>query len=173
MIPQQKYKLTIACTMCTCVDAISNDPNFCLKHPGVPDGSDGSDGTSYALTENYTLHVAQATGRVAHLPPLLFGDVYAPSERHVCYTLRSGCSYAEAVYTTHGKDYDLSGRHFFGNAAGAPGNHSYYLSFNDFQNLCIQFVFSSMYLCIYIATYLHTVYLDWQHAVIESNSRCT
>ena len=29
-----------------------------------------------------------------------------------------------------------------------------------------------MYLCIYIATYLHTVYLDWQHAVIVSNSRC-
>jgi len=30
---------------------------------------------------------------------------------------------------------------FFGNAAGAPGNHSY----------CIQFVFSSMYLCIYVS----------------------
>jgi len=28
-----------------------------------------------------------------------------------------------------------------------------------------------MYLCIDIATYLHTVYLDWQHAVIASNSR--
>jgi len=27
------------------------------------------------------------------------------------------------------------------------------------------------HLCIY-ATYLHTVYLDWQHAVIVSNSRC-
>jgi len=142
---------------------ISNNPTFRQKHPGVPDGSDGSDGTLYPLTENYTLHVAQATGRVAHVPPVLFGDVYAPSERHVCYTLRSGCSYAEALYTTPG---------FFGNAAGVPGNHSYYLSFNDFQNLCIQFVFSSMYLCIYIATYLHTVYLDWQHAVIVSNSRC-
>jgi len=58
----------------------------------------------------------------------------------------------------------FSGRHIFGNAAGAPGHHSYYLSFNAFQNLCIQFVFSSIYLCIYIATYLHTVYLDWQHA---------
>jgi len=102
MIPQQKYKLTIACTMCTCVDAIRNNPNFRLKYPGVPDGSDGSDGTSYALTENYTLHVAQATGRVAYVPPLLCGDVYASSERHVCYTLRRGCSYAEAVYTTPG-----------------------------------------------------------------------
>jgi len=29
-----------------------------------------------------------------------------------------------------------------------------------------------MYLCIYIATYLHTVYLDWPHVVIEKNSRC-
>jgi len=61
----------------------------------------------------------------------------------------------------------------FGNAAGAPGNHSYYSSFNDFQNLCIQFVFSSMYLCINIATYPHTVYLDCQHARIVSNLRCS
>jgi hypothetical protein len=44
---------------------ISNNRSFRLKHPGVPDGSDGSDGTSYPLTENYRLPVAQATGRVA------------------------------------------------------------------------------------------------------------
>jgi hypothetical protein len=44
---------------------ISNNPGFRLKHPGVPDGSDGSDGTSYPPTENYTLPVAQAMGRVA------------------------------------------------------------------------------------------------------------
>jgi hypothetical protein len=31
----------------------------------------------------------------------------------------------------------------------------------------------SMYLSIDIATHLHTVYLDWLKAVIESNSRCT
>jgi len=48
------------------------------------------------------LPVAQLTGRVANLPPLLCGDIYAPSEGHVCYTLRRGCSYAEAVYTTPG-----------------------------------------------------------------------
>jgi len=52
----------------------------------------------------------------------------------------------------------FSSRRFFGNAAGAPGNHRYNLSFNDFQNLCIQFVFSSLYQCIYIATYLHLRY---------------
>ena len=44
---------------------ISKNPSFRLKHPGVPDGSDGSDGTSYPLTENYTLPVAQAPGHVA------------------------------------------------------------------------------------------------------------
>jgi len=28
------------------------------------------------------------------------------------------------------------------------------------------------HLCIYIATHLHTVYLDWLQAVLEGNSRC-
>jgi len=37
---------------------------------------------------------------------------------------------------------------------------------------CIQFLFSSMYLCIYTATHLLTVYLDWLQAVHESNSKC-
>jgi len=47
---------------------ISNNSSFGLKHPGVPDGSDGSDGTSYPLTENQTRPVAQAPGGVAYLP---------------------------------------------------------------------------------------------------------
>jgi len=38
---------------------------------------------------------------------------------------------------------------FFWNAAGAPGNHCYYLSFHNFLNSGIQFVFSSMYLYSY------------------------
>jgi hypothetical protein len=29
------------------------------------------------------------------------------------------------------------------------------------------------HLCIYIATHLHMVYLDWQQAVIDSEFRCT
>jgi len=53
----------------------------------------------------------------------------------------------------------------FRNAAVVPENHSYFLSFKDFLNSCIQFVFSSMYLCIYI----HTVSLDWLLAVVETN----
>jgi len=40
---------------------------------------------------------------------------------------------------------------FFGNAVGVPGNHSYYLSFNDFQNSYIHFVFWSLYLCVYVS----------------------
>jgi len=50
---------------------ISNNSSFRQKHPGVPDVSDGSDRTSYLLTEKYTLPVAQATGQVAYVLPLL------------------------------------------------------------------------------------------------------
>jgi len=49
-------------------NSISNNRSFRLKHPGVRDSSDGSGGTLYPLTENQTLHVAQATGCVAYLP---------------------------------------------------------------------------------------------------------
>ena len=44
---------------------ISNNSNFRQKHPGVPDGADGSDGTLYPLAENYMLPVAQVTGRIS------------------------------------------------------------------------------------------------------------
>jgi len=86
--------------------------------------------------------------------------------------------YFVVTFTHHQKDTCVT---LFAGAAVMPKPftqrlamliHGYSLSFNNFQNLCIQFLFSSMYLCIYIATYLHTVYLDWQHAVIVSNSRC-
>ena len=53
---------------CLFIAIISNNFSFRLKHPGVPDGSDGSDGTLYPLTENQMRPVAQATGRVAYLP---------------------------------------------------------------------------------------------------------
>jgi len=79
---------------------------------------------------------------------LLFGDVYAHQNdtcvSHFADTLKP-LTQRLAMFLP------FSGRRFFGNAAGAPGNYSYYLSFDDFQNLCIQFVFSSIYLC-----YLYT-----------------
>jgi len=131
--------------------SISNDPSFRQKLPGVPDGSDGSDGTSYPLTENYTLPVAQVTRCIADIPPLLFGDVYAQLN-DTCVTRFTVAAVMLKPFTQRLAMFmPFSGRCFFGNAAGALGNRSYYLSFNDFQNLCIQFVFSSMYLC-----YLYT-----------------
>jgi len=35
------------------------------------------------------------------------------------------------------------------------------------------FIYVSMYLCIYIVTHLHMIYLDCLQVVLESNSRCT
>ena len=63
--------------------------SFLLKHPGVPDGSDGSDGTSYPLTENYMLPIAQATGRLAYLPPLCCAR-YTHQQNDMCVTLFAG-----------------------------------------------------------------------------------
>jgi hypothetical protein len=70
---------------------ISNNPSFHLKPPGVPDGSDGAGGTSYPLTENYTLPVAQATGRVAYLTPLLCAW-YTHYQNDMCVTLFTGAA---------------------------------------------------------------------------------
>jgi len=122
---------------------ISNNSSFRQKHLGVLDGSDGSDRTSYPLTEHYMLPVVQATGRVAYIL-LYFVVTFTHHQKDRCVTLFAGAAVTLKPFTQR----------------LAMLNHSYFLSFNDFQNLCIQFVFSSMYLCIYTATYLHTVYLD-------------
>jgi len=66
-----------------------------ISDPGVPDGSDGSDGTSYPLTENYMLPIALATGGVAYLPPLLCaGNVvtYTHHQNDTCGTLFAGAA---------------------------------------------------------------------------------
>jgi len=70
------------------------------------------------------------------------------------------------------------------NAAGAPGILQVRLEiiattyrstivkthvFRLYSHLCN---YVSIYLCIYIATHLHTIYLDWLQAVLESNSSC-
>jgi len=89
---------------------ISINPGFRLKHPGVPDSSDGSDGTSYPLTENYTLPVAQATG---HVPLQSTWE----RQRQTCERLG-----APRITVEHSGKNNIS----VGNAAGAPGTHSYY-----------------------------------------------
>jgi len=96
--------------------------------------------------ENYTLPVAQAMGRVAYVPPSLCGDVYASSERHVCYTLRRDCSYAEAVYTTPG-DRRQAWQHpgALATCLGAPRITVMY-------SVCI-LIYVSMYLYSYPSTH--------------------
>jgi len=51
---------------------ISNNSSFCLNDPGVLNGSDGSDGALYPLTEKYMLPVAQAMGLVAYISKMNF-----------------------------------------------------------------------------------------------------
>jgi len=70
---------------------IGNNPSFRLKHPGVPDGSHSSDGTSYPLKENYTLPVTQVTGRITYLPPLL-RTWYMHHQNDTCVTLFTGAA---------------------------------------------------------------------------------
>jgi len=70
---------------------ISNTPNFYLKLPGVPDGSDSSDRASYHLMENYTFPGAQAMGRVVYLHPLLCAW-YTYHQNDMCNTLFAGAT---------------------------------------------------------------------------------
>ena len=65
---------------------ISNDPSFCQKHPGVPDGSDSSDRASSPLTENYTLPVA------LHMYLLYFVVSYTHHQNDTCVTLFAGAA---------------------------------------------------------------------------------
>jgi hypothetical protein len=89
---------------------ISNNHSFRLKDPGVPDSSDGSDGGSYTLMENYTHPVTQSTGRVARQSTW-------EGQRQTWERLG-----ATRITVEHaGKTYI-----FLGNAAGASGTHSYY-----------------------------------------------
>jgi hypothetical protein len=91
---------------------VSKNPSFRLKHPGVPDNSDGSSGTSYPLTENQTRPVAQAIGHVAYLP---CGGYYSmplilATRCVVYYARRSGvrlpllCLWNVLTYTHHQYD---------------------------------------------------------------------
>jgi len=78
--------------ICLSVPAyISNNSSFRLKNLGIPVGSEGSDGTSYHLTENYMLPVAQATGRFAYSPPLLC-TWYTHHQNDMCVTLFAGAA---------------------------------------------------------------------------------
>jgi len=77
---------------------------------------------------------------------------------HACECRRQGWEPIATQATNLGAPritLELSGKNnvIFGNTAVAPGNHSHYSSFNDFENSCIQFVFSSIYLYSYPSTH--------------------
>jgi hypothetical protein len=80
---------------------------------------------------------------------------------------------------------EQSGKNIFvGSAAGAPGMlqvrleivattyYSMIVKTHVFRLYSHLSNYVSMYLCIYIATHLHTIYLDWLQAVYQKNSRC-
>jgi len=96
---------------------ISNYSRFREKHLGVPGSPEGSNGTLYPLTRNYMLLVAQATGRIAYI--LLYLVVmFTHHQKDTCVTLFAGAAVMRMPLTQ----------------CVAMLNHSYYLSFNDFQN---------------------------------------
>jgi len=70
---------------------IRNNSSFRQKHHGVPDGSDGSDRTSYTLTEKCMLPVAQATGRVVYVL-LYFVVTFTHHQKDTCVTLFAGAA---------------------------------------------------------------------------------
>jgi hypothetical protein len=66
---------------------ISKKPSFHQKQPGGRDSSDGSDGTSHPLFENYILPVAQATCSLANrlvLPCNLSAVMYTHCQNDIC-----------------------------------------------------------------------------------------
>jgi len=95
-------------------------------------------------------------GRVAYEPPLLCGDVFASSERHVCYTLRRGCSYAEAVYTTPG-DRQQAWEHLgeLATNLGAPATCLGAPRITVMYSVCI-LIYVSMYLYSYPSTHVRS-----------------
>ena len=99
---------------------ISNYCSFRQNDPGVPDGSDGPDGSLYPLMESYMLPVAQATGRIPYILHY-FVVTCTHHQKDTCVTLITRAAVLLKPFTQH----------------LAMLNHSYYLSFNHFQNLCI------------------------------------
>jgi len=81
---------------------ITNNPSFRQKNPGVPDGSDGSDRTSYPLKENYTLPVTQATGHLAYVPALLCTwnvVTYTHHQNDTCVSVLAGAAGMLQLFT--------------------------------------------------------------------------
>jgi len=120
---------------------ISNDASFRLNHLGVPDGSDGSDGTLYPLMENYTLPVA-----LHSICKVYFGHW---SERMWSVNLDASISGVSDPRRAFLPPFRVTG-----SADDKPGS-TWERRRHVWEHLesqsCILFVFSSMNVCIYVS----------------------
>jgi len=127
---------------------ISNNSSLRQKHPGVPDGSDISDGTSYPLTGTYMLPVA-----LHSISKMYFSHC---SARMWSVNLDASISGVSDPRRAFLPAFRVTGR-----ADDKPGStwecrrqtweHRRHVWEHLELQSCIQFVFSSMYLCIYVS----------------------
>jgi hypothetical protein len=94
------YGIEVNCLSTTISTYIGNNPSLHLHHPGVSKGSDGSDGTSYHLKDNYTLLGTEATFRIASLPPLLC-TWFTQHQNDTCVTLLIGAAVILLPFKQH------------------------------------------------------------------------
>jgi hypothetical protein len=83
----------ISRTVRHCMESISNTSSFPQKHPAVPDSHDGSDGTSYPLTEYNMFAVSHLTDGVAYCPPVNCtrnAVTYTHHQNDTCFILFAG-----------------------------------------------------------------------------------
>jgi len=111
-----------------------------------------------ALTEHRTLwrritrYPSPGRGVALHTYLLYFVVTYTHHQNDKCVTLFAGAAVMLKRFTE---------RLAIGNKPGSTWERRRHVWEHLESQSCIQFVFSSMCLCIYIATHLHTLYLDW------------
>jgi len=86
MTPRASSKSILVKRYIQLEENISNDPSFRQKHPGVPDGSDGSDGTWYPLT-GITRYPSPRRRVALHTYLLYFLVTYTHHQNDTCVTL--------------------------------------------------------------------------------------
>ena len=141
-----------------CNGPISNNSSFSQKHPGVPDSSDRSDGNSYPMTDNYTLPVAQATGRIAWHQQNVFQPLEA--SRSVWEDVECKLRCVNFRRVSDRRRAFLPALRVTGSADDKPGStwERWWQVWEHLESQsCIQFVFSSIYLCIYSYPSTHAI----------------
>jgi len=124
--------------------------DWCIGHQVHPEAPGSSSNKSESADHKPgSTWESWQQARVRRLQALEHIRVLATTQRSLTTSLGMLSTTLRACWIT----VEQSGKTIFGNAASVPGNHSYYLSFNNFQNLWIQFVFTSRYLYSYLSTH--------------------